>query len=504
MVRKFNVLTLLTGADEELNKKVLLTFFSLFCLLSSYYLIKPLRKGFYFSEFSAELLPYFHLGVIILITMTTAVVVKLFRPSNSTNSTKIFLLLVTFINLILGLTLLSPNKINVACFCLWSSIYFPLSLALFWGGVNQNFDTKSSKSSYAFIWIGAILGALCGSFLTILLNKYIQSFHWGYQFLFSTIFMFCAIFSFQKMIKLSTITDSNYQINNPPELESGNLVLMIRNLLKNPYLTALTIIIFSLTFSRGVFDLESDAIVEREVAFKLYRNYFWDLNQTVSQDDNREQINSILFEFIFNYKNLSDKSKNEAYKSITSKLNLSIDRISFNEKYEKFRRAIKREITLFNSEIWTYQNSISLFFLLICKIQFISKIGIRPLIMCLPLTYVAVFLLLFTPIGLREIFILKVLTLSLDYSLHNTAKEILYVPLGTTANLSYKPIIEGPFYKLGAASSSAYKIVLDGLLYLVSSAHFIGHIFLATAAIVAIFWAQTARTLSLRFESLKS
>ena len=78
------------------------------------------------------------------------------------------------------------------------------------------------------------------------------------------------------------------------------------------------------------------------------------------------------------------------------------------------------------------------------------------------------------------------------------------MPLGTTANLSYKPIIEGPFYKLGAASSSAYKIVLDGLLYLVSSAHFIGHIFLATAAIVAIFWTQTARTLSLKFESLKS
>ena len=165
MVHKFNVLTLLTGADKELNKQVLLTFFSLFCLLSSYYLIKPLRKGFYFSEFSAELLPYFHLGVIILIVITTAVVVKLFQPSNSTNSTKNFLLLVTFINLVLGLTLLSPNKINVACFCLWSSIYFPLSLALFWGGVNQNFDTKSSKSSYAFIWIGAILGALLAVFL---------------------------------------------------------------------------------------------------------------------------------------------------------------------------------------------------------------------------------------------------------------------------------------------------------------------------------------------------
>ena len=90
MVNNFNVLTVLTGAEKELNKQVLLAFFSLFSLMSAYYLIKPLRKGFYFSEFSAELLPYFHLGAIVLIVATTAVMVKVFNKDNSSNSASFF------------------------------------------------------------------------------------------------------------------------------------------------------------------------------------------------------------------------------------------------------------------------------------------------------------------------------------------------------------------------------------------------------------------------------
>ena len=268
-VHKFNVLTLLTGADEKINNQVLLAFCSLFCLLSSYYLIKPLRKGFYFSEFSADLLPYFHLAVIVLIIFATAIMVRVFKTTTSSNSTQIFLSLVTVINIILGITLLTPNKINVACFCLWSSIYFPLSLALFWGGINQIFDIKSSKSSYAFIWIGAILGALSGSFLTILINKTIEDLNWGYQFMFSTVFMFIAIFSFRKMIKTNSIVHTENSCNSCKNLKYGNLSTMIKDLIKNPYLAGIAIIIFSLTFSRGVFDLQSDVIVEKEVASNL-------------------------------------------------------------------------------------------------------------------------------------------------------------------------------------------------------------------------------------------
>ena len=173
-----------------------------------------------------------------------------------------------------------------------------------------------------------------------------------------------------------------------------------------------------------------------------------------------------------------------------SELMLNIEKSDFDKKYKTYRQSLKREITLFNSQIWTYQNSISLAFLIVCKIQIISKIGIRPLMMCLPLTYVAVFLILFTPVGLREIFVLKILTLSLDYSLHNTAKEILYVPLGKTVNIGYKPIIEGPVYKLGAASSSAYRIIIDTLLQAASSTHLVSQLFLATATFVALFWQE--------------
>ena len=231
--------------------------------MSAYYLIKPLRKGFYFSEFSAELLPYFHLGAIVLIVATTAVMVKVFNKDNSSNSAS-FLILVALINIISGLLLLSPNKLNVAWFCLWSSIYFPLSLALYWGGVNQVFDATGSKSSYAFIWIGAILGALCGSYLTVIMNKHIHNLHWGYQFfVFDHFYGFCHTV-ISKLISFSPINRLNNIPNENKNLESGRLIHMVCSLFKNPYLAAMTIIIFSLTFSRGVFDLESDTIVEEK------------------------------------------------------------------------------------------------------------------------------------------------------------------------------------------------------------------------------------------------
>tara|TARA_B100000674_G_scaffold492329_1_gene512122 strand:+ start:2381 stop:3898 length:1518 start_codon:yes stop_codon:yes gene_type:complete len=498
---KLNALTLLTGAKVEDNNRVLLAFFSLFCLLSSYYFIKPLRKGFYFSEFSADLLPYFHLGVITLIIITTAIMVRLYKTSKANTFTRNFFVLVTLINVSLGLTLLTPNKLNVACFCLWSSVYFPLSLALFWGGLNQIFDKQSSKSSYAFIWIGAILGGLCGSYLT---KTIIVNYHWGFQFLLSTIFMLCAIFSFEKINKSYNSLASNTISNEFQNLKSGNIVKMIRDLFKNRYLASLAVIILSLTFSRGVFDLQSDAIVEKEISLKIYRQQFWNLNQLASGETKDDQINTSLFEFIFKYKNLAPDTRREVFDSVTAKLNVMLVKDSFDKEYEKYRKAIKREITLFNSEIWTYQNLLSLMLLLVCKINIIAKIGVAPLIMCLPITYVSVFLLLFTPIGLMEIFILKIVTLALDYSVNNTAKEILYVPLGQQVNIGYKPIIEGPLFKLGAASSSVFKIILDNILHLLSLTHMVSYIFIASAGLVAINWSYTAKSITKRFNLLKS
>ncbi len=492
----------LTGADKaNCNRKVVLATFSLFCLLSSYYFIKPLRKGFYFSEFSAELLPYFHLGVILLILATTAIIVRIFKSTKSHKFARNFLIVVTLVNSGLGIILLTPNKFNVACFCLWSSTYFPLSMALFWGGLNQNFDSQSSKSFYAVIWIGAILGGLCGSYFS---NIIIEDFHWSYQFLLSTIFMILAILSFERLHRVSANMSHESKSNEFTYLRAGNLFKMILDLFKNPYLACLAVIILSLTFSRGVFDLQSDTVVEREISIKLYRDHFWGINQQITHNKESGQMSPLFFNFIFSYKNLNNKQRNESFYALTDELNITLVKDKFDFEYEKYRRAIKREVALFNSKIWTYQNIISLGILLICKLNIVTKIGITPLIMCLPITYVLVFLLMFTSVSLMEIFILKVITLALDYSVHNTAKEIMYVPLGENVNIGYKPIIEGPLFKLGAASSSVFKIILDTTMNLLSMTNLIAYVFVATAGIVAINWTFTAKALGQRFYLLRS
>ena len=65
---------LITGADIQNRGRVITAFLALNCLMASYYFIKPLRKGLFFSEFSADWLPYFHLGVISFVLIITALI----------------------------------------------------------------------------------------------------------------------------------------------------------------------------------------------------------------------------------------------------------------------------------------------------------------------------------------------------------------------------------------------------------------------------------------------
>lgn len=500
MINRF--LYVVTGASSQDTPRVLLAFLALCSLMSSYYFIKPLRKGLFFSEFSADMLPYFHLGVILLVIITTALLAFFSRNSNYKKVIRIFLYSVLLINAGFGYLIISPSKITVASFSLWSSTYFPLCMALFWGGLNRNFNCTTSKQSYAFIWIGAVAGAYFGSQITSLAIRYYDE---STQMIFSLIFLLISILLLEKFFSLSQKIQSAKAIKSisfehqQEASKTSNIARVVMEIFKDRYVRCIAILVISLTFSRGVFDLQSDRIIENELSRQLFQKYFVNLIPSKQNNIAENEWRSEVYEFVTRYKNLHPSEQYVLFEEFKLLTRIEVDFQKFQDTYQSYRSDFKKQVTLFNADVWLFQNLISMILLLICKIKFIEIFGMLGLLICLPVTYSAVFLIFMGNVNLELIFALKVLILALDYSLNNTAKEMLFVPLDQVANITYKPVIEGPLFKIGAASASTCKIVLDQILQFLSMSKFLNLLFATTALIVALNWIRVSLILSQSF-----
>lgn len=499
---------LITGADSENRIKVFTAFLALNCLMASYYFIKPLRKGLFFSEFSADLLPYFHLGVIILVLICAALINVLTKFFDYRNLLRISFGIVLLINLFFTFLVGNPNKLIVASFSIWASSYFPLCVALFWGGINQNFTCRTSKQSYAFIWIGAIIGAYAGSQITsISMRSFGASWSHEYQLMLSIILLTLTIVILEKFFSMTSEQEISkvslapkLGVNATEKSKSDGFINSLIEIFSNSYVRNIAIIVICLTFSRGVFDLQSDYVIERQISKKVFNKHFL---VTTNSDDGQFGFTEDNFDFVHNYKRMSEVDREASLKALLSLRKSSSAFNQFKEQYQNYIIDMKNEIILFNSDIWSYQNVISLGLLLICKLRFIQVFGLLGLLLLLPLTYLTVFLFFATHINLEIIFILKVTALSLDYSLNNAAKEILYVPLDERANTCLKPVIEGPLFKIGATSASGVRIFLDQVLHLFSLGKFVNIVFIITGIAVTLRWIISTVDVSKRFYSIE-
>jgi len=474
------------GVPEGERRKAFFSFLALFTLLVSYYLIKPLREALYFREFGADFLPIFHLLVIAASILLTHLFHQVLSHIEKTKVLRVTYPAVAIVHLIFGAFLHQPSKTSIILFCLWASVYFLLCLSLLWGVTNQRFSAEGGRRCYAFIWMGAILGALVGSKISLILFK---KGAFGPNLLFSTLTLVIAYF-FLQMAK----PHPGEERKGLPLQNLGPSRGRMSDLFSNRYLLSVAILIFSLTFCRSVFDYTTNAMVERELTREVLSEVYWSDFSGGDFEQDLEFVNAVL-----SIKHGAEEQRLNRLHETLSDLPQSWAENPM-EEFVRYQDHLQQKTGIFFGEVYLYQNVLGVILLLILKGGLIKALGLPVLLLVLPVLYLFSSLALFFQIELDTVQFLKILTGGVDYSWNNTGKELLYVPLDFEANLRFKPVIEGPVFRMGGALAAFSKMGLDALIQIASraSATLVG-----LSLVLIFFWMRCAHRVGERCEKLE-
>jgi AAA family ATP:ADP antiporter len=156
------LLTLFTRMRAGEGRSVLLFFAHGFLLLFSYQIVKVLREAFMLTKFSAEVRAY----AVAVIALVLMFVVPLYSAVRRRFDGARLLQAVTifFALCMIAFVLVAYSGVNIAfAFFVWVSIYGVMVVAQFWAFAADSFNLKSGQRLFPVIMLGANFGALVGA-----------------------------------------------------------------------------------------------------------------------------------------------------------------------------------------------------------------------------------------------------------------------------------------------------------------------------------------------------
>ena len=147
---------------------MLLSFFYFFLVLSSYYVIRPIRDSFGAERF--ENLPLMFTATLVVMLIANALFSSLVARFTRRRFIPVaYRFLIVNLLIFSALLLLIPKERQVwvgYAFFVWVSVFNLFVVSVFWAFVVDVFDSDQGKRLFGFISVGGTLGALMGSFIT--------------------------------------------------------------------------------------------------------------------------------------------------------------------------------------------------------------------------------------------------------------------------------------------------------------------------------------------------
>ena len=156
------LLTLFTRMRPGEGRSAMLFFLHGFLLLFSYLIVKSLREAFMLTEFSAEVRAY-AVAVIALVLMALVPAYSAVRRRLD-GERLLRAVTVFFAANMMIFAFLAGTGVSIAfAFFVWVSIYGVMVIAQLWAFAADTFNTKSGQRLFPIIMVGANLGALVGA-----------------------------------------------------------------------------------------------------------------------------------------------------------------------------------------------------------------------------------------------------------------------------------------------------------------------------------------------------
>ncbi len=221
----------------------------IFCVLSSYYILRPIRDEMGVAGGVENLQWLFTgtlLGMIVVNPPFAALVAKLPRVLFIAISYRFFIANLLIFILLLHVATAEQHIWVGRLFFIWTSVFNLFVVSVFWALMVDVFDSEQGKRLFGFIAAGATLGGIAGSSITASLAKDVPA---TYLLLGSALLLEAAVFSVRRLARLSDALRQRPAPQSGESLIGGNILSGLTHAFKSPYLinVSLYILLFAIT-----------------------------------------------------------------------------------------------------------------------------------------------------------------------------------------------------------------------------------------------------------------
>ena len=221
----------------------------IFCVLSSYYILRPIRDEMGVAG-GVENLQWLFTGTLVGMILVNppfaALVAKLPRVGFIAIAYRFFIANLLIFILLLHLATAEQHIWVGRLFFIWTSVFNLFVVSVFWALMVDVFDSEQGKRLFGFIAAGATLGGIAGSSITASLAKDVPA---SYLLLGSAILLEAAVFSVRRLARLSDVLHQRPAAQSGESPIGGNILAGLTHAFKSPYLINVSgyILLFAIT-----------------------------------------------------------------------------------------------------------------------------------------------------------------------------------------------------------------------------------------------------------------
>lgn len=251
------------------------TWLYFFSILSSYYVIRPIRDEMGVAG-GVENLPWLFTGTLIGMTLANppfaALVAKLPRVRFVSLTYRFFMANLLLFFLLLQAATAEQNIWVGRLFYIWTAVFNMFVVSVFWAFMTDLFSREQGKRLFGFIAAGGTLGGIAGSLLTATLVKRIAP---TYLLLLSIALLEVAVLSVRRLSRLSERLRQKQEL--PPQEQpiGGGVLSGIAHALSSAYLLNISIYMLLFTILSTFLYFQQAEIVNRTIGDRATRTAFF-------------------------------------------------------------------------------------------------------------------------------------------------------------------------------------------------------------------------------------
>jgi ATP:ADP antiporter, AAA family len=247
----------------------------IFSLLSSYYILRPVRDDMGVAG-GIENLPWLFTGTLAgMIAVNppfAALVARLPRVRFIAIAYRFFISNLLLFAVLLNAASAEQNIWLGRLFFIWTSIFNLFVVSVFWALMVDVYDSEQSKRLFGFIAAGATLGGIAGSSITASLAKQVSP---VYLLLISAALIELAVFGVRRLSKLSQALHRQPAMRFDEVPIGGSVFSGVTHALKSPYLINVSVYILLFTITSTFLYFQQAEIARQSFADRGARTAFF-------------------------------------------------------------------------------------------------------------------------------------------------------------------------------------------------------------------------------------